>query len=124
MTDVRGIIDANRACFPVLGLYLRFSKASDRWAAFNYGEDVVAFEIHIPKIANEDAMERSAAVYDEIVQMTIRKYNGRPHWGKNSSAYFVGLDSENYPMWDEFLELNTCWLHKCARRRPNNAERS
>ena len=105
MSDVRGIIDANRACFPVLGLYLRFSKASDRWAAFNYGEDVVAFEIHIPKIANEDAMERSAAVYDEIVQMTIRKYNGRPHWGKNSSAYFVGLDSDNYPMWDEFLEL-------------------
>ena len=50
-------------------------------------------------------MERSAAVYDEIVQMTIRKYNGRPHWGKNSSAYFVGLDSDNYPMWDEFLEL-------------------
>ena len=105
MDDVRGIIDANRACFPVLGLYLRFSKASDRWAAFNYGEDMVAFEIHIPKIANEDAMERSAAVYDEIVQMTIRKYDGRPHWGKNSSAYFVGIDEDNYPKWDDFLEL-------------------
>ncbi|MEE2788017.1 MAG: D-arabinono-1,4-lactone oxidase [Myxococcota bacterium] len=105
MQDVRGIIGQNRACFPILGIYLRFSKASDRWMGFNYGEDMVAFEIHIPKVANETRFERSSAVYDEIIQMSLRKYNGRPHWGKNSNAYFVGLGPEQYPQWNAFVEL-------------------
>ncbi len=105
MTDVRAIIAENRACFPILGIYLRFSKASDRWMGFNYGEDVVAFEIHVPKVANETYYERSAAVYDEIQQMTLKKYGGRPHWGKNSTPVFVGLGPEQYPQWNAFMDL-------------------
>ena len=105
MQDVRGILAAQRACFPILGIYLRFSKASDRWMGFNYGEDMVAFEIHIPKVANETRYERSSAVYDEIIQMSLGKYGGRPHWGKNSNAYFVGLGPEQYPQWNAFVQL-------------------
>ena len=45
--------------------------------------------------------EKSAAVYDEIVQMTLQKYNGRPHWGKNSSPIFVGIGPEQYERWDD-----------------------
>ncbi len=105
MADVRSIIDTNRACFPILGIYLRFSKASDRWLGFNYGEDVVSFEIHVPKVATETYQERSADVYDEILQMTLGKYNGRPHWGKNSTPMFVGIGAQQYPRWNEFLQL-------------------
>jgi len=105
MKDVRQIIAANRACFPILGIYLRFSKGSDRWMGFNYGEDMVAFEIHVPKVTSETYFERSAAVYDEILQMTVNKYDGRPHWGKNSSPMFVDLGSEQYPKWRDFSRL-------------------
>ena len=105
MTDVRGIIEENRACFPILGIYLRFSAASDRWMGFNYGEDMVAFEIHIPKNAHEMAHERSNAVYDEILQMTLYEYNGRPHWGKNSNPAFVGVGPAQYPRWRDFIAL-------------------
>ena len=72
---------------------------------FNYGEDTVAFEIHVPKVADETAYERSAAVYNEILQLTLHKYDGRPHWGKNSSSSFVGLGSAQYPRWNDFIRL-------------------
>ncbi|MGC6418452.1 MAG: FAD-binding protein [Bradymonadia bacterium] len=105
MGDVRAILDKNRACFPILGIYLRFSKASDRWLAFNYGEDVVAFEIHVPKVADETYFERSAAVYDEIMYMTRTQYAGRPHWGKNSSPVFVDIGPDEFERFDEFVAL-------------------
>ena len=105
MTDVRAILDARRACFPILGIYLRFLKVSDRWMAINYGEDMVAFEIHVPKIANEKRLEQSADVYDEIMQMTLYKYNGRPHWGKNRAPAFAHLGPSEYPRWNDFIQL-------------------
>ena len=105
MTDVRAILDENRGCFPILGIYLRFMKASEHWMGLNYGEDVLAFEIHVPKVNNESMFEKSAAVYDEIVQMTLQKYNGRPHWGKNSSPIFVGIGPDQYERWDDFMNL-------------------
>ena len=80
-------------------------KASEHWMGLNHGEDVLAFEIHVPKVNNESMFEKSAAVYDEIVQMTLQKYNGRPHWGKNSSPIFVGIGPDQYERWDDFMAL-------------------
>ena len=105
MNDVRAILDKKRACFPILGIYLRFSKGSDRWLSFNYGEDVVAFEIHVPKVAAETYHERSADVYDEIMQMSLAKYNARPHWGKNSDPSFSYIGETQYPRWSDFVTL-------------------
>ncbi|MEE2643635.1 MAG: D-arabinono-1,4-lactone oxidase [Myxococcota bacterium] len=105
MGDVRTILAARRACFPILGIYLRFSRASDRWMSFNYGEDVVSIEIHIPKVATETYHERSADVYDEIMQLTFARYQARPHWGKNSTPAFVGIGAAQYPRWADFLSL-------------------
>ena len=105
MADVRAVLQQTRACFPILGIYLRFSKASDRWLGFNYGEDVVSFEIHIPKVAAETYQEQSADVYDEIMQLSLSKYNARPHWGKNSSPAFVGVGAQQYERWEDFLNL-------------------
>jgi hypothetical protein len=103
MSDVRKVLARNRGCFPVLGLYLRFLKASDRALGLNYGYDTVSFEIHVPKDATETTFERSSDVYDEIQQMTLAKYAGRPHWGKNSPPAFSGLGTRQFPAFQTFL---------------------
>ena len=62
-------------------------------------------EIYVPKRVDEAALEQSADVYDEIMQMTLYKYQGRPHWGKNSAPMFTHLGTQQYPRWTDFLAL-------------------
>ena len=102
--DVRALVAARRACFPVLGIYMRFSAASTSALGQAGGRDTVLFEIHIPQ-GPKPMLEPSSDVYEEMVQMTLMKYNGRPHWGKNSMPYFLNLSTEQYPKFGEFEEL-------------------
>jgi L-gulonolactone oxidase len=102
--DVKSILAVTPACFPTNGLYLRFSKKSEGALAQAFNEDMVAFEIHIATTKNP-SNELWSDVYDEIVQMTLSKYNGRPHWGKNSTPYFLNVGENTYPKWNEFKEL-------------------
>lgn len=104
MQDVRAIQERDKGCFPVLGLYMRFSPAASSWMSMAYGEDTVLFEIHIPSVAKLDIFEQSVEVYDEILQMTLQKYQGRPHWAKNTKATFTGAGAR-YPQWENFQEL-------------------
>ena len=104
MQDVRSIIAAKKACFPVLGIYMRFAKKSEAWLASSYGEDVMMFEIHVPKETNPGRYEQGTEVYDEIQQLTAIKYNGRPHWAKNSNPIFKSV-LERYPAAGEFVTL-------------------
>ena len=101
--DVRSIIDANKACFPVLGVYMRFAKKSEAYLSSSYGEDSMMFEIHIPKDSTGYLYERGIATYDEIQQMTLLKYNYRPHWAKNSKAAFKDTLAL-YPEADRFIQ--------------------
>jgi hypothetical protein len=39
----------------------------------------------------------------EIEQMSLRKYDARPHWGKNSVAIFENMPSR-FPKWPEFIQ--------------------
>ena len=104
ITDVRRLIAARKACFPVLGLYLRFSASSRAALGQAYGTDTMMVEIHIPQ-TSKPFLEPSSDVYDEIVQMTLSKYDGRPHWGKNSLPYFLNLGAQQYPQWEAFETL-------------------
>jgi L-gulonolactone oxidase len=61
----------------------------------------VAFEIHIA-VEKKATIEQWSDVYDEIVQMTLQKYNGRPHWAKNSDPYFLKLGAAQFPQWQTF----------------------
>ena len=101
MKDVRSVLGVRQACFPANGLYLRFSQASKGALAQASGEDAVMFEIHIA-VGDGPEIEQWSDVYDEIVQMTLAKHNGRPHWGKNSTPYFIGLGSKQFPLWNDF----------------------
>ena len=43
-------------------------------------------------------------VFQEIEQILLQKYEGRPHWGKNSIPVF--LDSKDrFPKWNDFLAV-------------------
>lgn len=101
IADVKAMIHARKACFPILGIYMRFSAASTSALGEASGHDSVVFEIHVPQKSNS-ALEPSSDVYDEMVQMTLAKYNGRPHWGKNSLPYFLKLGPAQFPQWDSF----------------------
>ncbi len=103
--DVRQILARSRACFPLFGIYLRFSKGTDVALDMAEGADTVLFEIHVLESVSPDKIEMSSAVYDEIQQMTVAKYNGRPHWGKNDMALFSGVGPRAYPRWSEFAAL-------------------
>jgi L-gulonolactone oxidase len=104
VADVKEMIKRRPAYFPILGIYLRFSQASAAYLGQASGEDTVFFEIHIPQ-TSDVKLEPSSEVYDEMVQMTLAKYQGRPHWGKNSRPYFAGLNAGHYPKWDSFVEI-------------------
>ena len=101
--DVKKILDQRQACF-INGIYLRFSKASASALGQASGQDVVMFEIHIAQ-NNKPSLEKWSDVYDEILQMTLKKYKGRPHWGKNSTPYFTDLGPATFPKWKEFENL-------------------
>lgn len=102
--DVKELISRRKGCFPLLGIYLRFSAPSNAYLGQAYGQESVMFEIHIPT-TNTPVLESSSEVYDEILQMTLAKYQGRPHWGKNSQPYFNELGDSQYPRWDDFRTL-------------------
>ena len=104
MQDVRRIIAKRKACFPVLGIYLRFAKKSESFLSPSFDEDMMMFEIHVPKETDKDRFEQGTAVYDEIQQMTLYKYNGKPHWAKNSAPIFSGA-LKSYSSSSDFISL-------------------
>jgi len=103
--DVRQIIAADRACFPVNGILIRFSQAGESWLGMNAGHDVAHLEYHIAQNTRAGHHEAYSDTYDEIHLLTLRRYDGRPHWGKNYPASFVDLDPTIYPRWDDFMAL-------------------
>ena len=52
-------------------------------------------------------IERSAGVYDEIMQLSLDRYNARPHWGKNENPSFHQIGAAQYPRWGDFIELKS-----------------
>lgn len=104
-TDVRAIVDKGHGCFPLLGLYLRFSKGSNVALDMAEGADTVLFEIHVLQSLEREKPEMSSAVYDEIQQLTLKKYAGRPHWGKNEAPTFIGVGPRAYRRWNDFEAL-------------------
>ena len=89
IAEVRSIIAELKACFPILGIYMRLAKASEAFLASSYGRDSMIFEIHVPKESDSTRFEQRTAVYEEIKQITLIKYQGRPHLGKTLVPYLM-----------------------------------
>ncbi|HJK90204.1 MAG TPA: D-arabinono-1,4-lactone oxidase [Polyangiaceae bacterium LLY-WYZ-15_(1-7)] len=106
MRRVREIVAARPACFPLNGLVIRFSAASESWLGMNAGQDVAYVELHVVRHPDEGAFEHFADVHDELHQMSLLEFEARPHWGKNYGATFLGLDYPAlYPEWERFEAL-------------------
>lgn len=101
--DARAIIASNpKTCFPLNGIYFRFGKASPSYLGMNAGRDSVYIGIEYALRQAGAAEPKHYFVNQELEQMSIRKYQARPHWGKNSAAIFENV-ARKYPKWDAFL---------------------
>ena len=80
LKDIKAITSATKICFPVFGLYVRFGLQSDTVLGPSSESDVAYVEIHILRTRNNTPHLGFAAV-DEIRQLLLVKYNGKPHYG-------------------------------------------
>ncbi|MCG7496557.1 FAD-binding protein [Vibrio sp. Of7-15] len=102
--DVRKIVAAHpKTCFPLNGIYFRFGKASDSYLGMSAGRETAFVGIEYTLRQEGKKEPKNYYVNLEIEQMSLRKYEARPHWGKNSVAIFEDMPSR-FPMWPEFLQ--------------------
>lgn len=103
IADVRRILKAHpKTCFPLNGIYFRFGKASPSYLGMTAGRDTAFLGIEYTLRQEGEAVPKNYFVNLEIEQMSIRKYQARPHWGKNSVAIFEDA-AQKYPRWDDFM---------------------
>ncbi len=102
--DVRQIVAAHpRTCFPLNGIYFRFGKASDSYLGMSAGRETAFVGIEYTLRQEGQKEPKNYFVNLEIEQMSLRKYDARPHWGKNSVAIFENMPSR-FPKWPEFIQ--------------------
>lgn len=103
----------NPVCFPLNGIYFRFGKASDAHLALSSGEDSVfidlEYAVNMRNSKTKDGIRdivkppQHIHIYQELIEMSRRKFNARPHWGKNSPITFKGVGPKEYPQWSQFI---------------------
>lgn len=75
----------------------RYTKKDDIWLSMFSQQDGCSISIH--QFADEDFVE-----YFAQIEPILRKYNGRPHWGKLHTLGPQDL-SNLYPHWQDFLAM-------------------
>lgn len=84
----------NETCLPLVGVFIRFAQSqAASLMAYTHADQnswqesgpVVFFEmpVYIPVGFNEAEFSAYEKQYQEFVTMLIKKFDGRPHWGKN-----------------------------------------
>lgn len=76
---------------------VRFVKADDIWLSPFYQRDCCSIAVH--RYFAEDYTP-----YFKTVEPILRKYHGRPHWGKLNTLQRSDFQ-KLYPRWDDFVEL-------------------
>ncbi|MGR6872669.1 D-arabinono-1,4-lactone oxidase [Pseudomonas sp. HK3] len=103
IADVRQILAKHeKTCFPLNGIYFRFGKASPSYLGMSAGRDTAYLGIEYTLRKAGAEVPKNYFVNLEIEQMSLRKYGGRPHWGKNSVAIFEDMPSR-FPKWNDFM---------------------
>eukprot|EP00249_Psilotum_nudum_P027330 c34873_g1_i1 orf=1-645(-) len=92
--DVRKVIasNPNAICSTEIygGIWLRFVKKSS--AYLGEKEDVVMFEFLYYRAREPNTPRWNEDYLEEIEQMLLTKYGGKPHWGKNRNFAFEGME--------------------------------
>ncbi|PNT66895.1 hypothetical protein BRADI_3g18170v3 [Brachypodium distachyon] len=107
IAEMQKLRDLNSAAFcaavdPRLGVFLRYVKAST--AYLGMPEDSVVFDIVYYRSRIDGTPRVHADVVDELEQLALTKYGGRPHWGKNRDFAFDGAIAK-YPDAGKFLKV-------------------
>ena len=95
LRDIKAITAATKVCFPVFGLYVRFGLQSKTLLGPTSDGDKAFIEIHILRTRNGTPHLGFSAV-DEIRQLLLVKYDGKPHYGKNFAVDFIGRSSKEF----------------------------
>ena len=96
---VREVLDAiDRANLPlVFPIEVRFVQEDDVWLSMFEGRAGCTISIH--QYADED--QRPAF---ELIEPILKRYGGRPHWGKMHTMTAAEL-RDRYPRWDDFARV-------------------
>ncbi|OKH85995.1 FAD-linked oxidoreductase [Mycobacterium sp. ST-F2] len=94
--EVRAMIDERgwRIGFPI---EVRAAAADENWLSTAYGRDTAYIAVH--RYVRDDPTEYFAAV-----EQIMRRYDGRPHWGKMHGRTAADLRG-SYPRFDDFLAV-------------------
>ena len=94
--EVRSLIAERdwRIGFPI---EVRAAAADENWLSTAYGRDSAYIAVH--RYVRDDPTEYFAAV-----EQIMRRYDGRPHWGKMHNRTAADL-RDTYPRFDDFLAV-------------------
>ncbi|XP_078153398.1 D-arabinono-1,4-lactone oxidase family protein [Carex rostrata] len=84
------------------GILIRFIKQSE--AYLGQTEDSVVIDFNYFRADDASTPRLYQDVMEEIEQMAFRKYNARPHFGKNRRVAFFGF-VHKYPNWGKFMQV-------------------
>ncbi|KAJ3106342.1 hypothetical protein HDU97_006540 [Phlyctochytrium planicorne] len=86
---VKDVLKQYPACLAFNGIFLRFVRASKGVVSTATARDSVYFEIVTTRRSNPSTNARfEIDAISAIAQLLIKKFEGRPHWGKNGLAMF------------------------------------
>lgn len=90
LNDVKAVLKHATGCPPFL-LHFRFVGESDAPLALSSGRQVVAIEISTFSSKRGKGLPlKFQRLHEEIVQMTMCKYSGRPSWALATNRLFTG----------------------------------
>ncbi len=90
-----------KVCLPLNGIYFRFGRASRGALAMASGRDTAYVGMEYVRNPYGNHYPKDFEFIQELEQILLKDYKGRPHWGKNAAAMFR-TPEERYPRWDEF----------------------
>lgn len=96
LREIRAALESlhHEVFFPI---EVRFVKGDDIWLSPFYQRDTCSIAVH--RIFDEDFKP-----YFATIEPIMRRYGGRPHWGKLHTLGPAEL-REMYPRWDDFIAL-------------------
>ena len=101
--DIREVLAKKRSCFSLNGIYFRFTNASNSILSMNAGRKTTFIGIEYTLNPSGGA-PFNYDVFQELEQLLLKKYNGRPHFGKNSVPVFLDV-KDKFPRFNEFVEF-------------------
>jgi len=97
------LFDITGACLPLNGIYFRFGRATRGAIGLAAGRDTVYIGMEYVENPWGNRYPKDFHVIQELEQILLKDFGGRPHWGKNRQAIFHRI-SEQYPRWQDFTD--------------------